>query len=301
MTFIPYWVRPLSVHFHVLSELQLRRPKFWTVTLCMHARMCAWLRLYQCNVCGEGGEYESLVLDCPLFKHARIVLDKWEMVSQSPDSLAPVGLLHPVAFHLEPKGQPGTLHPHPEGHVGGHSLKFEGHQGALHSNTQGKSAALHPGSSHTSSSTTAAASTQSNPPASVLQHPEAATRSNPQTLADGTPANNVQALANSYSCALTADNTLSACSPVIEVPADFLPDASSVARQAVHKGQEGRASWSTDVQLSCGPEYVRAVCCPEQQSGIPASGAATAQALDAALQAVTQGAQIVLCLCASVP
>lgn len=24
--------------------------------------------LYGCNVCGEGGEYESLTLDCPLFK-----------------------------------------------------------------------------------------------------------------------------------------------------------------------------------------------------------------------------------------
>lgn len=63
----------------------------------------AGCRLYQCNVCGEGGEYESLVLDCPLFKHARIALDKWDIVMQSPDSFAPVGLLHPVAFHLECK------------------------------------------------------------------------------------------------------------------------------------------------------------------------------------------------------
>ena len=63
----------------------------------------AHCRLYQCNVCGEGGEYESLVLDCPLFKHARIALDKWDIVMQSPDSFAPVGLLHPVAFHLECK------------------------------------------------------------------------------------------------------------------------------------------------------------------------------------------------------
>jgi diphthamide synthase (EF-2-diphthine--ammonia ligase) len=26
------------------------------------------------NVCGEGGEYESLTLDCPLFTRARLVL-----------------------------------------------------------------------------------------------------------------------------------------------------------------------------------------------------------------------------------
>ena len=34
---------------------------------------------FGCNVCGEGGEYESLVLDCPLFKHGRIVLDDYEV------------------------------------------------------------------------------------------------------------------------------------------------------------------------------------------------------------------------------
>ena len=59
-------------------------------------------RLYECNVCGEGGEYESLVLDCPLFKHARIVLDSWDLILQSADAFAPVGHLHPVAYHLEP-------------------------------------------------------------------------------------------------------------------------------------------------------------------------------------------------------
>ncbi len=33
---------------------------------------------YGCSPCGEGGEYESLVLDCPLFR-ARIVLDQTEV------------------------------------------------------------------------------------------------------------------------------------------------------------------------------------------------------------------------------
>ena len=32
-------------------------------------------RMYGSYVCGEGGEYESLTLDCPLFLHARIVLE----------------------------------------------------------------------------------------------------------------------------------------------------------------------------------------------------------------------------------
>ncbi|XP_021776073.1 diphthine--ammonia ligase-like isoform X2 [Chenopodium quinoa] len=60
--------------------------------------------LYGSNVCGEGGEYETLTLDCPLFKFARIVLDDFQVILHSPDSIAPVGVLHPLAFHLEPKG-----------------------------------------------------------------------------------------------------------------------------------------------------------------------------------------------------
>lgn len=60
-------------------------------------------RLYGSNVCGEGGEYESLTLDCPLFTRGRIVLDSWQAVTVSEDSMAPVALLHPTAFHVEPK------------------------------------------------------------------------------------------------------------------------------------------------------------------------------------------------------
>ncbi|KAF8054057.1 hypothetical protein N665_1354s0017 [Sinapis alba] len=60
--------------------------------------------LYGSNVCGEGGEYETLTLDCPLFTNARIVLDEFEVKLHSPDSIAPVGVLHPTIFHLEKKG-----------------------------------------------------------------------------------------------------------------------------------------------------------------------------------------------------
>ncbi|CAN1234008.1 Diphthine--ammonia ligase [Linum perenne] len=59
--------------------------------------------LYGCNVCGEGGEYETLTLDCPLFVNARIVLDEFQILLHSPDSIAPVGVLHPSKFHLERK------------------------------------------------------------------------------------------------------------------------------------------------------------------------------------------------------
>ncbi|KAJ6697367.1 hypothetical protein OIU85_003712 [Salix viminalis] len=89
--------------------------------------------LYGINVCGEGGEYETLTLDCPLFgsasgytllivhpfsleikvsglrtlytmgKNARIVLDEFQIVLHSPGSIASVGVIHPLAFHLENK------------------------------------------------------------------------------------------------------------------------------------------------------------------------------------------------------
>ena len=58
-------------------------------------------RQYRCNICGEGGEYETLVLDCPLFKHARIVLDSWETEHLSAGDVA---ILRPLKFHTEPKG-----------------------------------------------------------------------------------------------------------------------------------------------------------------------------------------------------
>ncbi|PON54519.1 Rossmann-like alpha/beta/alpha sandwich fold containing protein [Trema orientale] len=59
--------------------------------------------LYGINVCGEGGEYETLTLDCPLFVNARIILDEFQVILHSSDSIAPAGVLHPLAFHLEHK------------------------------------------------------------------------------------------------------------------------------------------------------------------------------------------------------
>ena len=41
------------------------------------------------NVCGEGGEYESLVIDCPIFAY-RIKIDSSEKVCHSHDDVAPV-------------------------------------------------------------------------------------------------------------------------------------------------------------------------------------------------------------------
>lgn len=56
---------------------------------------------YGLNICGEGGEYETFTLDCPLFKK-KLVIDEKELVMHSDDSVAPVGYLN-MKLHLEPK------------------------------------------------------------------------------------------------------------------------------------------------------------------------------------------------------
>lgn len=57
------------------------------------------------NPCGEGGEYESFTLDCPLF-HSKIVLDETQTVIHSEDEYAPVAFLKLNRFHCEPKPEP---------------------------------------------------------------------------------------------------------------------------------------------------------------------------------------------------
>ncbi|CAG4961834.1 unnamed protein product [Colias eurytheme] len=56
---------------------------------------------YGLNVCGEGGEYETFTLDCPLFRK-RLVIDDKELVIHTEDSVASVGYLN-LKLHLEPK------------------------------------------------------------------------------------------------------------------------------------------------------------------------------------------------------
>lgn len=56
------------------------------------------------NVCGEGGEYESIVLDCPpLFAHGRVQLVKTSVVHTSYDSMSPIAHLRIEECRMEPK------------------------------------------------------------------------------------------------------------------------------------------------------------------------------------------------------
>ena len=45
------------------------------------------------NVCGEGGEYESAVFDCPLFKTKKIVCNSSEVVMHEDNSVSSVAYL----------------------------------------------------------------------------------------------------------------------------------------------------------------------------------------------------------------
>lgn len=57
---------------------------------------------YGLNVCGEGGEYETLVLDCPLYT-SRLIIDESETILHSDDPIAPVGFLKLNSIKLETK------------------------------------------------------------------------------------------------------------------------------------------------------------------------------------------------------
>ncbi|KAM9291578.1 diphthine--ammonia ligase isoform 3-T3 [Morus bassanus] len=59
---------------------------------------------YGVHVCGEGGEYETFTLDCPLFKK-KIVVDAAKVVVHSADAFAPVAYLRFLKLNLENKGE----------------------------------------------------------------------------------------------------------------------------------------------------------------------------------------------------
>ncbi|RWS25830.1 diphthine--ammonia ligase-like protein [Leptotrombidium deliense] len=54
---------------------------------------------YGINVCGEGGEYETLTLNCPLFKK-KLVIDESETIVHSDDAFAAVAYLKPLKISV---------------------------------------------------------------------------------------------------------------------------------------------------------------------------------------------------------
>ncbi|KAJ3554772.1 hypothetical protein NM688_g2937 [Phlebia brevispora] len=66
--------------------------------------------LYGAHVCGEGGEYETLTLDSPMFKR-RIVLKEVEPVIHSDNDFATVAYLRIKYVVLEEKEEPSSIDP----------------------------------------------------------------------------------------------------------------------------------------------------------------------------------------------
>ena len=60
-------------------------------------------------MCGEGGEYESAVFDCPLFKNKRIVLRESEIIHHSENEIGPVAYLSLKDLVIEDKDEETKL------------------------------------------------------------------------------------------------------------------------------------------------------------------------------------------------
>ncbi|KAI8367755.1 hypothetical protein BD560DRAFT_454888 [Blakeslea trispora] len=58
----------------------------------MYPYLCKMHDMYDLHICGEGGEYETFTIDCPLFKK-RIVVEETETVVHSDDAFAQVAYL----------------------------------------------------------------------------------------------------------------------------------------------------------------------------------------------------------------
>lgn len=56
----------------------------------------------QLNVCGEGGEYETITLDCNIYKK-RIIIDEYEAICHSSDPFSPVYYGVIKKYHLQDK------------------------------------------------------------------------------------------------------------------------------------------------------------------------------------------------------
>ncbi|XP_020711460.2 diphthine--ammonia ligase isoform X1 [Athalia rosae] len=68
----------------------------------MQSHLAKMKEKYGLNICGEGGEYETFTLDCPLFIKS-VVIDEYESVVHSNDEIAPVGYLNFKKIHLQNK------------------------------------------------------------------------------------------------------------------------------------------------------------------------------------------------------
>ncbi|KAL7411096.1 hypothetical protein BDY24DRAFT_343422 [Mrakia frigida] len=76
----------------------------------MQGKLTKLNSMYGLHICGEGGEYETLTLDCPLF-HDRVQLDQLQPIITDSSPVAQVAHLRIVAASLVPK--PNHIVPSP--------------------------------------------------------------------------------------------------------------------------------------------------------------------------------------------
>ena len=76
----------------------------------LQAHLAKLHTLYGCHMCGEGGEYETLTLDSPIFDHGRLVVDSAVVEAEAGTG---VGHWNITALHVEAKGGPEDS-PQPE-------------------------------------------------------------------------------------------------------------------------------------------------------------------------------------------
>ncbi|CDW53395.1 ATP bind 4 domain containing protein [Trichuris trichiura] len=82
----------LDPSLHLGKELNEMLPHFLTLN-----------EKYGFNVCGEGGEYETLVTDCSIFRY-KLLMTNAEVAVTNADSVCAVGHLKNLSFRLEKKG-----------------------------------------------------------------------------------------------------------------------------------------------------------------------------------------------------
>ena len=73
---------------------------------------------FDVHVAGEGGEYETIVVDCPLYRK-RLVLDNVQRIIHSDDGINQVAYLQVNQYHLEQKHEEDYFVPVDEGGGGG--------------------------------------------------------------------------------------------------------------------------------------------------------------------------------------
>ncbi|KAK5822883.1 meiotically up-regulated gene 71 protein [Linnemannia elongata] len=87
-----------------IAALGLKRQHLGRSIGDMFPHLCKMNQEYDLHICGEGGEYETITLDCPLFKR-RIVVEESEVMIHSDDAFAQVAYLRFKKLRLEDKSE----------------------------------------------------------------------------------------------------------------------------------------------------------------------------------------------------